>query len=74
MVAGAQRQVVRVAVAQQVPRPLRQAPLRVETRVALELTWIEGRIEYWIRFGRQAGERILDRRRGPQRAVVESLG
>lgn len=29
----------------------------------VELTWIEGRIEYWIRFGRQAGERILDRRR-----------
>jgi hypothetical protein len=29
----------------------------------VELTWIEGRIEYWIRFGRQAAERILDRRR-----------
>lgn len=29
----------------------------------VELTWIESRIEYWIRFGRQAGERILDRRR-----------
>ena len=29
----------------------------------VELTWIEGRIEYWIRFGREAGERIIDRRR-----------
>ena len=29
----------------------------------VELTWIENRIEYWIRFGRQAGERIIDRRR-----------
>lgn len=29
----------------------------------VELTWIEGRIEYWIRFGRVAGERIIDRRR-----------
>ncbi|XEU22730.1 DUF2840 domain-containing protein [Tistrella mobilis] len=29
----------------------------------VELTWIEGRIEYWIRFGREVGERIVDRRR-----------
>lgn len=29
----------------------------------VELTWIEKRIEYWIRFGREAGERIVDRRR-----------
>ncbi len=29
----------------------------------VELTWIEGGIEYWIRFGHRAGERILDRRR-----------
>ena len=29
----------------------------------VELTWIEGRIEYWIRFGRAVGERIIDRRR-----------
>jgi len=27
----------------------------------VELTWIEKRIEYWIRFGREAGERIIDR-------------
>ena len=29
----------------------------------VELTWIEQRIEYWIRFGREAAERIVDRRR-----------
>ena len=29
----------------------------------VELTWLEGRIEHWIRFGRDAGETILDRRR-----------
>lgn len=29
----------------------------------VELAWMEGRIEYWIRFGRAAGERIIDRRR-----------
>jgi hypothetical protein len=40
------------------PRPL-AAPLL--TRV--ELTWLEGRIEHWIRFGRDCGETILDRRR-----------
>ncbi|WP_332116669.1 DUF2840 domain-containing protein [Azorhizobium caulinodans] len=31
------------------------------TRV--ELIWLEGRIEHWIRFGRDCGETILDRRR-----------
>jgi len=29
----------------------------------IDLTWIEGKIEHWIRFGRQCGERIIDRRR-----------
>lgn len=29
----------------------------------VELLWIEGKIERWIRFGRIAEERILDRRR-----------
>ncbi len=29
----------------------------------VELTWLEGRIERWIRFGRECGETILDRRR-----------
>jgi hypothetical protein len=40
------------------PRP--DAPPLL-TRV--ELTWLEGRIEHWIRFGRDCGETILDRRR-----------
>jgi hypothetical protein len=29
----------------------------------VELTWLEGRIERWIRFGHHVMERILDRRR-----------
>lgn len=29
----------------------------------VELTWIEGRLEQWIRFGRVAAERILSRSR-----------
>lgn len=29
----------------------------------VELTWIEKRIENWIRFGREANEQVLDRRR-----------
>jgi hypothetical protein len=29
----------------------------------VELTWIEQQIEHWIRFGREAGGRIIDRRR-----------
>src|SRR3546814_14532507 len=28
----------------------------------VELTWIEKKIEFWIRFGREAAEQILDRR------------
>jgi hypothetical protein len=40
------------------PRPDAALPL---TRV--ELTWLEGRIEHWVRFGRDCGETILDRRR-----------
>uniref|UniRef100_B0SV56 Glycosidase n=1 Tax=Caulobacter sp. (strain K31) TaxID=366602 RepID=B0SV56_CAUSK len=29
----------------------------------VELTWIEKKIEHWIRFGREISERIIDRRR-----------
>ena len=29
----------------------------------VELTWLEGRIEHWIRFGHDCGETILDRHR-----------
>lgn len=41
-------------------------PLNGENPVALthvELTWLEKRIEQWIRFGRECDETILDRRR-----------
>ncbi len=30
---------------------------------AVELTWLEKRVEHWIRFGRDVGETIIDRRR-----------
>jgi hypothetical protein len=40
------------------PRP-NAGPLQTE----VELTWLEGRIEHWIRFGRDCGETIVDRRR-----------
>ena len=29
----------------------------------VELTWIEKKVEHWLRFGRRAEEKILDRRR-----------
>lgn len=29
----------------------------------VELLWLEGQIERWIRFGKPAGERLVDRRR-----------
>jgi len=29
----------------------------------VELIWVENRIEHWIRFGREVGEQVLDRRR-----------
>ena len=38
---------------------LHAGPLETE----VELTWLEGRIEHWIRFGHDCGETILDRRR-----------
>ena len=41
-----------------VPRP-DAGPLHTD----VELTWLEGRIEHWIRFGYDCGETILDRRR-----------
>lgn len=34
-----------------------------DTLTQVELTWVEKKIEHWIRFGREAHERILDRRR-----------
>ena len=46
--------------------PPRAVPTSHRRGVALthvELTWIEKRIEHWLRFGRRTEERILDRRR-----------
>ena len=40
--------------------PPASAPRHSHTEV--ELIWIEGKIEHWIRFGRVAGEQILTRR------------
>ncbi len=36
---------------------------RAITLTRVELTWIEKKIEHWLRFGRRAEEKILDRRR-----------
>ncbi len=36
---------------------------RSDTFTHVELIWVEKTIEYWIRFGREADERIIDRRR-----------
>jgi hypothetical protein len=35
----------------------------VDSLTHVELTWIEKRIENWIRFGREAHDQVLDRRR-----------
>jgi hypothetical protein len=48
------------------PSPPRVVPSSHRRTVALthvELTWIEKKIEHWLRFGRRAEEKILDRRR-----------
>ncbi|QNA82575.1 DUF2840 domain-containing protein [Sphingomonas sp. So64.6b] len=37
--------------------------LAADVPTHVELTWIEKKIESWIRFGREATEQILDRRR-----------
>jgi hypothetical protein len=39
------------------------APRGPDVLTHVELTWVEKKIEYWIRFGREAHEQILDRRR-----------
>ena len=35
----------------------------VDGLTRVELTWIEKKVEYWIRFGKEKEEQILDRRR-----------
>ncbi len=42
------------------PVPIAHA---TDTFTYVELTWVEKRIENWIRFGREAHEQVLDRRR-----------
>lgn len=51
------------------PRPA--APPDDLTEV--ELTWIEKRIENWIRFGHEVGEQILDRRRRVLRFAPDTV-
>ena len=42
----------------------KMSPTRhAETFTHVELIWVEKTIEHWIRFGREADERIIDRRR-----------
>lgn len=48
---------------------LNAGPLETE----VELTWLEGRIEHWIRFGHDCGETILDRRRRILRFEAKSV-
>jgi len=48
------------------PSPQNVIPLahpRAVTLTHVELTWIEKKIEHWLRFGRRTEENILDRRR-----------
>ncbi|MGX1413526.1 hypothetical protein AB7M43_003618 [Bradyrhizobium elkanii] len=45
------------------PRAVPTAHRRAVALTHVELTWIEKRIEHWLRFGRRAEEKILDRRR-----------
>ncbi|MFB4382275.1 DUF2840 domain-containing protein [Agrobacterium sp. LR_9] len=39
----------------------------------VELTWVEKRIENWIRFGREVSEQVLDRRRRVLRFAPDSV-
>ena len=39
------------------------SPTQPNAPTHVELTWVEKKIEYWIRFGRETHEQILDRRR-----------
>ena len=38
-------------------------PCSPDALTAVELTWLEKRVEHWIRFGRDVSETIIDRRR-----------
>lgn len=45
------------------PSPMRHRQPSDDSMTRVELTWIEKRIEHWIRFGRIAKDEIVDRRR-----------
>ncbi|ACI52533.1 conserved hypothetical protein [Gluconacetobacter diazotrophicus PA1 5] len=46
------------------PQHIASPPIRAVVALThVELTWIEKKIERWLRFGRRAEENILDRRR-----------
>ena len=45
------------------PRVVPPSHRRTVALTHVELTWVEKRIENWIRFGREAHEEIIDRRR-----------
>ena len=45
------------------PSPMRHRVPSDDGMTRVELTWIEKRIEHWIRFGRVAVDEIVDRRR-----------
>ncbi|WP_263588489.1 DUF2840 domain-containing protein [Sphingopyxis sp. GC21] len=45
------------------PSPMRLPTATGDGLTRVELTWIEKRIEHWIRFGRVAKDEIVDRRR-----------
>ncbi|MDE1992555.1 MAG: DUF2840 domain-containing protein [Rhizobiaceae bacterium] len=52
------------------PRPATPPPTDL---TEVELTWIEKRTEHWIRFGREVGEQILDRRRRVLRFAPDTV-
>jgi hypothetical protein len=45
------------------PRVVPPSHRRADALTHVELTWIEKKIEHWLRFGRRAEQKILDRRR-----------
>ena len=45
------------------PSPTRHRQPTGDGLTHVELTWIEKRVEHWIRFGRIAKDEIVDRRR-----------
>ncbi|WP_395698476.1 DUF2840 domain-containing protein [Methylocella sp.] len=58
------------------PSPARFVPTshrHAQPLTYVELTWIEKRIEHWLRFGRRAEEKILDRHRSISSFTPDSI-